>query len=386
MSTRVRRSFPFVLLSLVVGVGLALAVSGLAGAEAGAAQPASSQAATEAVALQQPSGAATGLIFYVAKDGAGTFGLSWTTAFTDLQTALAVAISGDEIWVASGVYTPGTSPSDSFDLVPGVAVYGGFAGTEVDRAARDWVAHPTVLSGDIAGDDVTDANGVVTTTAGIVGTNSEHVVRADGVTGGPITGTTRLDGFTITGGQTYLSLGGGLYCSGASGGVCSPTLANLIFSGNAATYGGALYDDGYLGTSSPALSNVIFTGNLAYQSGGAMYNHGPGGVSSPSLVNVIFAGNAAMASGGAMVNNALTGVSDASVVNATFWNNTAGAAGGAIYNDYAAPNLTNVILWANSALTGTAIANVNSTVAITRSLIAGGLAEARGSTTTRGAA
>jgi len=71
--------------------------------------------------------------------------------------------------VASGVYTPGATVSDTFQLLDGVEIYGGFAATETLRTQRDWVANPTVLSGDIAGDDTTDANGVVTTTTNMSG-------------------------------------------------------------------------------------------------------------------------------------------------------------------------------------------------------------------------
>ncbi|HEX5840091.1 MAG TPA: hypothetical protein VFY26_19800, partial [Anaerolineales bacterium] len=78
-------------------------------------------------------------IRYVKWDAAGANdGTSWTNGFTDLQLALAAASSGDEIWVATGVYKPtsGTDRSVSFVLKNGVAVYGGFAGTEILRDQR----------------------------------------------------------------------------------------------------------------------------------------------------------------------------------------------------------------------------------------------------------
>ena len=110
------------------------------------------------------SPAAAGDIIYVAKSGDDSDGSTWENAFTDLQTALAIADSGEEIWVATGVYTPGTARSDSFQLVEGVAVYGGFdPDWGVDQfGERDWQAYPTILSGDIGGDDVTTYYGIVT--------------------------------------------------------------------------------------------------------------------------------------------------------------------------------------------------------------------------------
>ena len=243
-------------------------------------------------------------------------GDSWGNAYTYLTTGLDAArgcANVNEVWVATGVYTPGTADTDTFLLPPGVGVYGGFTGYESARSQRDWANNVTVLSGDIGGDDTgKDANGVITDTSNIVDFNSYHVVFADG-TDTPITGSTILDGFTITAGEANGAYphqyGGGFFCDGiGSGSVCSPHLANLIFSGNCASIvGGAMYNrsqDG--GESSPSLVNVAFVGNKATY-GGAMYNAGAeGGESSPSLVNVTFANNAAGQDGGAMYNDGLS--------------------------------------------------------------------------------
>ena len=74
--------------------------------------------------------------------------LPWADACT-LQTALSLAFSGDEIWVQAGVHSPQAGPTDTFTLKNGVAVYGGFAGTETLLTQRDWNANLTTLSGDI---------------------------------------------------------------------------------------------------------------------------------------------------------------------------------------------------------------------------------------------
>jgi hypothetical protein len=294
----------------------------------------------------------SGSIVYVDINSAVTInGDSWDTVYQSLSDGLNTAFYCEairQIWVAAGVYTPGEERTDSFNLVPGVALYGGFAGTESVLEDRDWAANPTILSGDIDGDDTnTDGNYVAETPDDIVGGNSYHVVYADGTTGTPITGTTILDGFTITAGQANgndypLYLGGGMFCNGrGSGNECSPSLRNLTFSGNTATQGGAVYNIGYFGTSSPSLVNVIFFGNHSNMEGGALVNNGSDGTSNPTLVNVTFAGN------------------------------TAGMGGHAIWNVASNTVITNSIIWGND--TSRQIYNWDASVTITTSLVEGGI-------------
>lgn len=87
-------------------------------------------------------------------------GLSWATARKSLQTALADAGPGDEIWLAAGEYRPseGLDRSASFFLKSGVAIYGGFAGGETTRDQRDFVLNASILCGDLAGNDLEDGS------------------------------------------------------------------------------------------------------------------------------------------------------------------------------------------------------------------------------------
>ncbi|MBI1177055.1 DUF1565 domain-containing protein [bacterium] len=80
-------------------------------------------------------------------------GLSWETAFPTIRVSLELATTGDEVWVAEGRYPAfANTPSSFTDTTPlriptGVAVYGGFAGTEINRLKRNPTAHPSIIAG-----------------------------------------------------------------------------------------------------------------------------------------------------------------------------------------------------------------------------------------------
>lgn len=281
-------------------------------------------------------------------------GSNWGAQAMDLHTALASSAC-DEVWVKAGIYTP-TDDGDrsaSFTIGRNVQVYGGFFGNEAQRHARDAVAHPTVLSGDLDGDDDSHFSNV--------GDNSTHVVYVDGsISGEAITDSMVLDGFTISGGSAYgdSTNGGGLYCDGSSQ-ECSPALSNLVFNRNGARLqGGAMYCDGRFGTSSPILSNVVFSDNMAEYDGGAMSNIAYEGVSSPTLNSVTFSNNEADSRAGAMLNDGVNGVSNPVLNNVTFDSNWS-SKGGAIYNVDASPVLSNVIFMGNEGNKGGAMYNKN---------------------------
>ena len=323
--------------------------------------------------------------------GTGTDGSNWTSQAMTLQSALQ-DLNCDEIWVATGFYTP-TSTTDqniSFRIERELRLYGGFAGTETTLAERVLdPAHPSILSGDIDGNDTdADGNRIAETWNDIQGNNSYHVVVVDGTTGaGSIDTDTVLDGFAITagsaGGTPPDDFGGGLYCNGGgSGHACNPTLANLTFSGNSAdNTGGAMYNNGSNGgTSSPVLNAITFSGNGTGIAGGAMANGGwNGGTSSPVLNNVTFSSNKSAQDGGAMANDGWNAGTSKPVLNhVTFSGNRADNTGGAMINTGSldgdvSPELNNVVLWANSAAGGgPEIHNLNpATPVISHSIVQG---------------
>jgi hypothetical protein len=230
------------------------------------------------------------------------------------------------------VSLPATIPrSTTFQLVDGVALYGGFAGSETSRGQRDWQNNVTVLSGDLDGDDQTDAHGVITHTDYISGTNAYHVVTSHG-----LTETAVLDGFTLTGGNAN-----GDYPNDSGGGMfnedSSPTVRNVTFSGNTADWGGGMRNDF---SNNPTLVDVTFCGNTADE-GGGMANSG----SHPALTNVTFNGNTATWHGGGVWNYD----SNPTLTNVTFSGNTAMLGdGGGMYNELSSPALTNCILWGDT--------------------------------------
>ena len=306
-------------------------------------------AATDQRGVTRPQGAACEIgayeyeyqpvIYHVKWNTSGANnGSSWADAFTSLQSALAVAMTGDEIWVAAGTYKPteDTDRAVSFNLKSGVAIYGGFAGTETLRWQRDYQTNVTILSGDL---------GITSE----IGDNSYHVV-----TGSNTNNYAKLDGFTITGGNadgltSPQDRGGGIYNYRGN-----PSLTNVIFSGNAATFGGGMYNGGessYSTGSNPVLTNVTFLYNLATE-GGGLYNDN---FSSPRLMDVSFSWNRAIRSGGGMENY---NYSNPILTNTTFNNNSASAGGGMMNWGNSSPTLVDATFNANIAFeTGGAIYN-----------------------------
>ncbi len=308
--------------------------------------------------------ASGGTIYVDTGAGGANNGSSWGDAYLYLQDGLAGASGGDDIWVAEGTYKPDANtanPSsglrtDTFQLINGVEIYGGFPS---GGGTRDPNANETILSGDI---NVSDVNT----------DNSYHIV----VTGSGTDATAVLDGFTITAGNANGSAphnrGGGMYNDSGS-----PTVVNCIFKSNSANdSGGGMFNNsgsptvtnctfseneaiGLLGkgggmfnvASNSTVTNCTFTGNKVIGDtgggGGGMYNS----FSSPTITNCIFSNNCAVPLGGGGFDpyggGMYNAASSPTVTNCTFSGNWAGSKGG-IYNSDSWPTVTNCIFWGNS--------------------------------------
>lgn len=267
--------------------------------------------------------------------GGNNDGSSWANAFSDLQDALAAlptCPNVNKIWVAKGTYYPttGTDQTLSFNIPSDIEIYGGLEGTEdpatFDLATRDFVAHETVLSGDI-GTPNDDSD------------NTYNVIYTEGVSTSTI-----VDGFTITKGHANgqdtgigrMNRGGGWFNNGSGNGVVSnPTIKNCSFIENiAAQDGGGLFNYGQDGTVSPQLENCLFKHNSA-KYGGGLYHWTHNGTSSAILVACTFEDNIASEEGGGILAyNNTASILASQYMNCIFRNNTASKGGGiSIFGD-----------------------------------------------------
>jgi len=340
-------------------------------------------------------------------------GADWGNAFRYLQEALYAArdIPGvREIRVAQGTYRPDHGNvvtygdrKESFRLVNGMVLKGGYAGnTGANPDERDMDRYPTVLSGDLNGDDGPD-----------FAHNEENSFRV--VSGQNVNSSTILDGFVITGGnasnamETEYSSGAGLHlyqsdvtvidCTfqanfagnndggGAGAGVLSlygtPKFTHCRFIDNRAVAldggegsGGALMTAGGACT----VTDCSFVGNVSGHDGGAVFIM----EADATLTGSVFADNLARLGGSGSHGGAVY-IYDGNLTidHCTFVGNTARSEwaepwtdyGGAIYvGNFADLVLSNSILWANSARYGSQIATdwIYSSVAVSYCDIQGG--------------
>ena len=294
---------------------------------------------------------------------AGGDGTSWAGAFDTLQEAMAMAVSGDEIRVAMGVYRPdrfvdnsgGTGDRNAtFELKSGVKICGGYSGACYPWRSpgyRNVRLYPSILSGDLLGNDaafdVFDWEEIRSWV--------EHPTRSENaytvVTAEGVDGTAVLEGLTITAGHSNIydcygedcpsepdpndlygcrpeNNGGGMYIESASpvvidctfelnttlayvddtggGGVCcvdaAPTLRGCRFVNNVVFSGNvSCYGGGmYSVKSAPVLAHCLFEGNIVTGFDDEYYGGGMyNRASSAILRDCLFLGNQSIYSSGA---------------------------------------------------------------------------------------
>ncbi len=300
-------------------------------------------------------------------DGADT-GQNWLDAYVDLQSALARAERGDEIWVARGKYFPtmGGDRNATFTLVDGVGLYGGFVGREAGRKQRDADRNVTVLSGNIGLHRNEYDNVYVVVTS--IGTGELTV----------------FDGFTITASynnrQEQLGRGGGLYAEDSR-----MNIGDCVFEACYAGGGSAIWHERshttvrgtvFRNNTQRAItdnngSNVtyiqcLFEGNSTYADGAAI---GAFGGSAPTTIQCVFRRNTVDRDGGAYY-----GSGDAVFEQCVFWGNRSGHAGGAVYARDGSARFNNCTFYGNHSdalVGGLASASFSDVVTVTNSIFWG---------------
>lgn len=206
-----------------------------------------------------------GRIYVNATASGNNNGISWANGYTNLENALAVAQTNEEIWITEGTYKPHASdrtiPFTISDV--NLKLYGGFIGNETQLSDRVFGAHETILSGDLLGNDDNILSHVNTTR----NDNSYNVINIQG-------NNSLLDRLTITGGHangatTALKTGAGITKNAT---VTKMTLNNCKLTKNAAEYGAALVAIFNNVSSELIVSNCEFSENLGL-GGGAIYSY-----------------------------------------------------------------------------------------------------------------
>ncbi len=236
-----------------------------------------------------------GKYYYVDMDSPGSArdGKSWNRAFKYVQDALAIATSGDTVYVAQGTYKPDRGGSQTrgdrmatFSPAPGVKLIGSCAGYgHTDPNKQDVKTYTTMLSGDLNGDDIW----------GILNRldNSYQVMRVAGGMSAMVT----INGFVITAGQAdgpdLANSGAGLDIDGSN-----VMLVNTTITGNASGFGGGISCK----NAKLSMWNCKINGNNAAIYGGGLYNY----ASDVDMANCLMTGNTASlakTTGGSAIHN-----------------------------------------------------------------------------------
>ena len=210
-------------------------------------------------------------------DGSGD---SWVNAMPNLYDALLSAGENtSEVWVASGTYKPGTSRSSYFSVsINGLHVYGGFNGTETSVSERDILANPTILSGDLNGDDAGHGTGTR-------GDNSYHVMQISNADNAVI------DGFKImyghANGSSTNAYGGAINILGQTSNLI---IKNCEFDENFGLNGGAIRS--YLNNNtSMTFQNCVFNNNVSRYGAGLYFLVNQNRTVTLDVVNCLFTNN-----------------------------------------------------------------------------------------------
>ena len=267
-------------------------------------------------------------VIYVATNASGKKdGSSWSDATSDIHLAVNLANTFNppaDVWVKAGTYYGLLYTENAFEMIPGVKVYGGFAGTESSLDERDFRNNVTIL----------DAN------------NTRRVLnQAYNFTSKTLA---EWNGFTIRNGNTedyksdYEGAGvrmrtysniknstiinnnskgdGAIYVQGENDNAYD-TIANCIIQSNYSRYAGGIYASHYV----YVINNLITNNSSTYEGGGLYVS------SNVKLINNTIANNASeRGTGGLYVNSS----SNSLIRNNIIWGNKNNGISDQIYIPY----------------------------------------------------
>ena len=302
-------------------------------------------------------GSATAGPIYVDDDATpGGDGLTWVTAFNDLQIALAAADSDagiSEILIAQGTYRPTVAngvQTIAFSPRSGLTLRGGYAGvTGSDPSDRNIELYETILSGDLNGDDGPNFTNRSENSHTVLRITAESTaIEGLIVQGGEQTGCV-IDKPTVMRLCTFVanrgSFGGALLLTGPAISIPPLVIEDCRFFRNRATsYAGAIHI-------SPAnypieITRCLFVGNTSGFVAGAVYfDTRPAQISDSAFV-----GNSASLGGSVVFDD-----SQLIVKRCIFAGNSATDGGGALYYYETFLALVNCAAVGNSAGHGGAI-------------------------------
>ena len=279
---------------------------------------------------------------------AGGDGRSWSSAFQDLESALAKirtrSSSGWNIEMATGTYTPskGTGREKTFLIDQKVRLVGGFS---PDGAVQDPIKYPTILSGDLSRDDLIgdpkdpsdnqqqNENAYHVLTLSATGKITlENITVEKGIANGTREEQSHGGGIWVKESATELHMknlilqhnqartnGGGMYISGST---LSMDIQNITVRYNRAQQGGGSYLDEVSNNGNLFLKQGSWHDNHASEKGGGLYLNGQA-----VMVNVLFWQNQAKKGGGIYLKKTLK------MAQTTFFANRGTIHGAAIYLD-----------------------------------------------------
>lgn len=204
-----------------------------------------------------------GAVVYVSQNAPGPShdGMSWGTAFQTVQSGINAARSGDEVWVAAATYY------ESVTISNGLALYGGFAGTETQRGQRDWKANVTVLDASLKAT-------VITVSV-------------------PATADVTIDGFDLrNGSRSY----GGLYLATGNANVANDTISGqagrgaYVGASATATFTGDTFSDNKSGAIDAYGATTVSASTISGNGGNAVLAQGCAITLADSVISGNFTG------------------------------------------------------------------------------------------------